>query len=817
MARGRQATQTPGRPAKARRPSLVASAAPVDITSKAQVDRIAKRAQDWQPEAWAYFDALGSVRDPLVFRSNVISKVDLFAAILPADGDDDPVPVKAAAEPRTEENDREPLLNEADARLADDTMDRLDDVSGLMRKLSLNFDVPGEAHVIGEEHDDGTETWRAYSTDEVVIKSGRYMVRDDPKSKGRALEGDPVVFRAWVEHPRWSGLSTSNMQALVNEGCCEELLLISREMRAASKSRIGKGLLLVAEELSLSGSTDDGTAAAELEAEEGGDEFQAEIIAWATETIAGEGTAYEVAPGVWRASSDMIASGGAVAKIDLGQPLDPNIINRANFLLDRIAQGINIPPEITKGMGDINHWGAWQVERAAFRSYMEPTVLAICQAMTIGFLRPLCAAAGMDPETVKRLVVWYDPSDALTPENRVEQATKGVENGALSLSAWREAAGWDDSDAPEIEEVLRRLFGTKTIMTAEMSLLIGKLIEAIPADAQVGQPQPVAPAPPRELPPAEQDEAPPEDETPAPVMAAGSPDVGARLSTIDRRLFDRTLSLADSALERAVEKAANKLRSAANRDASAKAIAAGTAGVAVGRALGRTVAAQVLEADDDDDELAAVLFATEFASLAEKVDALLLQAQQATVAQALAAGSVTVPDAELVQLSEDQAADRDMATDLLVAALVGLALGVLFDGRPAVDEGEFDPTATVPAGLVREVLAVGGGAVDITRTRAGGLITEGRPVGGVATGERSRQLFARVQAWWTGYRWEYGDAATRARPFPPHQALDGKEFARWDDPMLTNGETPWLGSISYTPGDHRGCQCSFVPIVLGET
>lgn len=190
MAR-RGAKPEPPQPRQSR--ALVASAAPVDITSKGQVDRIAKHRQNWQEEAWAFHDALGEVGDTLAYRANVISKVRLFAAILPEEGDEDPVPVSAAANPGLDEDDQPlpPLLTDQQARQADDTMARLgngDGVPSLLRKMTLNLDVSGECHVIGEG-EGGSERWGVYSDGEMVTKSGKVSIVEFPGDKkeiGRA-------------------------------------------------------------------------------------------------------------------------------------------------------------------------------------------------------------------------------------------------------------------------------------------------------------------------------------------------------------------------------------------------------------------------------------------------------------------------------------------------------------------------------------------------------------------------------------------------------------------------------------------------------
>lgn len=800
-------------PSRQRSSALVAAAAPVDITSKAQVKRIMARQQKWQPEAWAYFKSLGVVSDTLTYRANVMSKVRLYAAFQPDDSDLGPIAVSAAADGG--------LLPPATATLADDTMARLNNGQGIpamLKKLCTNLDVPGEAHVIGEDTDEG-EHWGAYSNSELKTSNDRLSVLDAPgQSRGRTVADDAVVFRIWHPDPEFWNLSHSPMRPLVEEGSCEELLILNRKFRSAHRSRVPKGLLGIAQSMAQQRAVNADGNAAELDEPDGGSSFQQELIDVATAALANDGSAADSVPLVLEVPDSLLANDTWAKFLSLGQGIDATDLERARDLIDRIAGGLPMPPEITTGLGATNHWSATTIERGAFRHYVEPGVLAICHGFTVGFLRPMLLAAGVAPEVVGRLVVHYDESEAVTQPDKTEIATQGVNLGAISLEAWRRVAEFDDEDAPEEEELLRRLALDRSAVPSDALWQLLALLGLVPRSAIPAPPTPLPPAPEPEV-VAPTDEEPPTERQA--MTAAGPPvtDVGERLAAIDRRLFAQVSTAADMALERALERAGNRLRRLADRDQTARALIAAQdpAPAEVGRVLGRPWALRLAAGDGEDDETTmSALVAPAFVSLAERFDSLTERAQHAMVAEAraLALPEDRPSEGELAVLAAEQADDRERAASALVAALTALAVSVLFDGRPDPGDGEVDATAIVPAAIVREALALAGGATSVERTAAGGLSVEGRPVGGVATGERSRTLFARVRAWWTGYRWEYGDAASRQRPFPPHQALAGRVFSTWDSPELMNTETTWLGSVAYRPSDHRGCLCSFTPIVL---
>src|SRR5690606_1919708 len=121
-----------------------------------------------------------------------------------------------------------------------------------------------------------------------------------------------------------------------------------------------------------------------------------------------------------------------------------------------------------------------------------------------------------------------------------------------------------------------------------------------------------------------------------------------------------------------------------------------------------------------------------------------------------------------------------------------------------------DLTAVVPTQTIRQALARAGGAVDAAAppATAPGALNPGA-AGGVATGPRALGALIRVGLATVGWEWTVG---MPSRPFEPHQRLAGVQFASWDDPRLVSAG--WPGHGFYFPGDHRGCQCDAVPVIV---
>jgi hypothetical protein len=115
-------------------------------------------------------------------------------------------------------------------------------------------------------------------------------------------------------------------------------------------------------------------------------------------------------------------------------------------------------------------------------------------------------------------------------------------------------------------------------------------------------------------------------------------------------------------------------------------------------------------------------------------------------------------------------------------------------------------------------MARAGGAASLTATGQGGAyitLTDAgtRPAGGIATGDRLRDTLRDHGAQIEAYQWVYGPAQRR-NPFEPHLQLDGLVFRNFDDPALAN-TSGWPELDYFLPGDHSGCLCDTLPIILG--
>jgi hypothetical protein len=150
-------------------------------------------------------------------------------------------------------------------------------------------------------------------------------------------------------------------------------------------------------------------------------------------------------------------------------------------------------------------------------------MLTIVDALTVVYLRPYLKANGFDPETVDRIVIWYDPSQVATRNDRAADADAGFDKMAVSFDTWRRAHGFSEADAPSPTELGLRIMLEKGMITPELTEALMNAVapEIMNAAREAQQANSVAPLPPEVAqaigtPPATepQAEAPAEAETP---------------------------------------------------------------------------------------------------------------------------------------------------------------------------------------------------------------------------------------------------------------------------------------------------------------
>lgn len=832
-----------------------AAAVKVDITDRREMERNRRLRQEWMNLAWTYHDLIPEVRFAARYVGNSQGRLRYGVGV-----QENPMSPVYSPEEAKALKIRTPsgLVDAAEEELA-----RLDQGVGLIslqQTMGVSHFVSGECHLVGSTVD-GEEEWNVYSDAELVVTGDGYQLKLSPYETPEPLDPGAVVIRMWRPHDRWHRLADSNMRSVLLE--CDELLMLARSFKAAAKSRLGAGILYAATELDF-GRPQEDQSMDPSDGEGRADPFTEELIEAMTTPIADEASASAVVPLVVRGPAELAEK--ALKKIDLGRPLDPEALPRAKFLLDRLANGLDVPREVITGVADVNHWTAFAVTAESYQAHIEPNASVSSWGITTGFLRPaLEARARRDgekwtPQDIAKIAVLLDPSGLISKQQRTQNAIQAHQLLIISDRAARDAMGFNENDAPTDEELVRRLAIRQHRLdpAATAEILNSTLFKDIPAleiPAPAGGLLPTHPGMGPGQPPLApvQEQGPPDQQNPGDVAKPGAPQgknekrpvqaagviqaiedatyravlraaaipasstptpavdhelvrLARTISRMDRGVLARLLTTADLAARRALERAGAKLRSAVQGQAALKRRIANTCNADLWSAHPDVFAAVGL---DVHDQIQAAI--DEYGLAVDQI----LTAAQLKVLEMLR-DTFLIDDSEWDDTEQQFDRARSAAVLWFTAALVALVTGKIAGQSETqldrVRAGELPLSAVVPASMVREAVAIAGGATPVEGANGALTTSAGDPVQGIAAGPIAQAVMAHHRVTQTGWVWNYGDISERRRPYEPHVELDGTQFSDWSDGALaTSEDSAWIGD-RFFPGDHDGCLCTADPV-----
>ena len=491
---------------------LTAAAAQIKIGDKGEAELFKSRRQSasssWQTEAWEYYDSIGEIKYAFNLVASVVSRIRLYAAVV-----DDPAEAPVSV-------DKSLAIDPQLAAAAKRALSRLDSAyggqSGLLKDAALNLQVTGECYLVQVPERIGSglpESWDIRSVDELQVDSkGNYIIQPrrevgggvpSPMSAGKGgimLPKDAFIGRIWRAHPRYSQESDSSLRGLLD--LCAELLLLNRTFRATARSRLNAGALYLPDGLSVAAAPDpdypydeDGNYNEQYNPEESADDFEDQLIDAMTTPIKDEDSASAVVPLIIRGPAEL---GDKIKQFKFERSFDASLVARADRVLERIMQGLDVPKDVVTGLANVKYSNALQIDEALYKAHIEPMMLLIADALTVVYLRPYLIANGYSEADVKRLHVWYDPSLIATRNDRAADADSGFEKMAVSYDAWRRAHGFSDQDAPTPQELGLRLVISKGMITPEftesmLAAVSPEIMDLVRAKSQANNPAPMTP------------------------------------------------------------------------------------------------------------------------------------------------------------------------------------------------------------------------------------------------------------------------------------------------------------------------------------
>jgi hypothetical protein len=471
--------------------AITAASQRLDLKSAAAILEMANRPFDqWQNEAWEYYDAIGEINYGFGQLASIMSRLRLYGGVVtnPDAAPTSTVQLKHHTKNQSakdEEVDTEAGMPE----IPDEVLDYIDlmianlgsgpgGIAGLWRTFSLNRSVPGEMYLVEIDN-----RYSIRSTSEVTVRRSDGILILKETRTGRSTMGEPerelpegtYIARIWQQHPRWSGEPTSSMISLSEP--CDELLTLQRMVRSIARSRMNAGVVFIPDALSVAG----GSVNEDVEATE--DEtlqFVNELFEAMTTPITDESSGSSVVPLVVTGDVDLYDK---IKHYLFERKSDQFLVERIDKALERVLNGIDIPKEMVAGLDQVRYSNAGVIDENLYKIHVEPSAIMLVDALTSVYLRPGVAAKfpDLDPMILAKIVAWYDPTDVIIKVDPAEAATVGYDHWLISADAWRRANGFSDVHAPSQQEIATRL-------------VIENLTKNLPPDAAVQILQQVLPA-----------------------------------------------------------------------------------------------------------------------------------------------------------------------------------------------------------------------------------------------------------------------------------------------------------------------------------
>lgn len=395
--------------------------------------RVTPTNTSWQEELWGYYDTLGEFFISVTWRAYMMSRVRLRAGRLKPGSDEPEI---------LDDGPAAELVNS----FAGGTVGQVP----LMRKLSVLLDVPAEGWLVGETRN-GRDTWTMLSSDEIQRKGqNEFQIIDENSSEGniywRSLDSNSMITRIWRPSDRYNYKARS--PAFSARSAMRELELVNRHIVAQYLSRLASaGVILFPDEI---------TFPVRDEFLDAPDPFVREWIETAAEAIKTPGSASAVIPMPFRVPAEYVDK---VKHVDFTLKLDEKIIEKRDSARSQLTTFLNVPTDLLFGAGDVNHWGLWQLEEGAIRTYIAGDVELMVDGFTRGYLTPMLKAQNV-PDA-EQFVFWYDASELMVRPDKSQNAKDAYDRLEISGKAYRREGGFDEDDAPEKKElqelVLRKL------------------------------------------------------------------------------------------------------------------------------------------------------------------------------------------------------------------------------------------------------------------------------------------------------------------------------------------------------------------------
>jgi hypothetical protein len=448
--------------------ALVAAALPLEGRPGKQAWQASSGDDQWQRQAWYYYDAIGELRFAYNLLANAVSRATLFAA------ETDPETGKITG----------PTEDARAQAAAAKILGGMDERPQNQSTMALHWQVGGETYILilpqtGEQED----RWLVLSRTGLRMQGSTWQFKDPLTGVWtRMRDGIDRMIRVWSPHPDDQVHADSAMRAAIP--ICQEIEKASQNIVSKLNSRLASnGLYFLPQELDFA--TADGEAA-------NAQTFMKLIMEVMEANIADPGSAAAQVPIMADVPGEMIAQ-LANGHVDLSTALDSTVGETREAAVTRLGRTVDMPRETALGQtAEANHWSAWQVEETTYKLHVEPFLLKLGMAITREYFRPILKSMGEgNPD---RFVLAWDVTEVVSRPDDTEDVKYLFEQNLVSADWVLSKFGVPDDAKPSDEEARFNLARTivinapSTLENASVAALLG-LEPTVTGNAVIDGPQ----------------------------------------------------------------------------------------------------------------------------------------------------------------------------------------------------------------------------------------------------------------------------------------------------------------------------------------
>jgi hypothetical protein len=341
-------------------------------------------------------------------------------------------------------------LTEITEGLPVEILNRVRDPSGGKSQLLQSYGrlmfITGEGLLFGRDLETERERWSFVWNGEIEIEtmSNGTVKKIIHKLSGASTReygpGEAVVYRMWTPAPWRSYEAESPM--LAGLSIAEELIALTKSVRATTVSRLTNGLLFLPTEI------------APPPAEGGSDEdpyndpWSEDLLNHFVTAIENPGTAEAAAPLVSWVMGEHIEKIKFVKLHDSANDyMEKDLRGEA---IDRLAYGLDMPPEALKGLGSSNHWASMQILGDMWKSHGAPIAQQFCDELASAYLQPALREA--DYPDWESVVIGYDEARVVVKPDRSDDADDAAKYGVVSREGYRQMKNIPEDWAPSKDD-----------------------------------------------------------------------------------------------------------------------------------------------------------------------------------------------------------------------------------------------------------------------------------------------------------------------------------------------------------------------------